>query len=74
MKKELKQKPDSKRRAFLRGTASAGASVGVAIAVATSLPGLSSASTDDPSSESAKTKKGYRLTPHIAAYYKSTVS
>jgi hypothetical protein len=72
MKKELKQKPDSNRRAFLRGTASAGASV--AIAVATSLPGLSSASTDDPSSESAKTKKGYRLTPHIAAYYKSTVS
>jgi hypothetical protein len=70
MKKELKQKPDSKRRAFLRGTASAG----VGVAVAASLPGLSTASTDDASSESAKTKKGYRLTPHIAAYYKSIVS
>lgn len=70
MKKELMQKPDTKRREFLRGTASAG----VGVAVAASLPGLSTASTDDLSSESAKTKKGYRLTPHIAAYYKSIVS
>ena len=70
MKKELKQKPDPKRRAFLRNTAS----TGVGVAVATSLPGLSTASTDAPTGESAKTKKGYRLTPHIAAYYKSTVS
>ncbi|MEW7988354.1 MAG: hypothetical protein ACH255_08105 [Candidatus Thiodiazotropha sp.] len=68
MKKQLKQKPDPKRRAFLRGTASVG------VAVAASLPGLTTASTDESSSESAKTKKGYRLTPHIAAYYKSTVS
>ncbi|MEW8097471.1 MAG: hypothetical protein AB2748_16610 [Candidatus Thiodiazotropha endolucinida] len=70
MKKQLKQKPDPKRRAFLRGTASAG----VGVAVAASLPGLTTASTDEASSVEAKTKKGYRLTPHIAAYYKSTVS
>ncbi|MEW8506826.1 MAG: hypothetical protein AB2598_08955 [Candidatus Thiodiazotropha sp.] len=67
MKKELKQTPDQKRRAFLRGTATAG--VGTAVAV--SLPGLTTASMDE---EAPKTKKGYRLTPHIAAYYKSTVS
>jgi hypothetical protein len=70
MKKQLKQKPDPKRRAFLRGTASAG----VGVAVAASLPGLTTASTEDAPSESPKTKKGYRLTPHIAAYYKSTIS
>ncbi|MEW8027654.1 MAG: hypothetical protein AB2792_09585 [Candidatus Thiodiazotropha sp.] len=70
MKKQLKQKPDPKRRAFLRATATTGAGV----AVAASLPGLTAASTDEVASESPKAKKGYRLTPHIAAYYKSTVS
>jgi hypothetical protein len=69
MKKELKQKPDPKRRAFLRGSASAG----VGVAVATALPGLTSASTEEITHESSR-KKGYRLTPHIAAYYKSIVS
>ncbi|MBT3048852.1 MAG: hypothetical protein AB2728_15150 [Candidatus Thiodiazotropha sp.] len=71
MKKELKQTPDQKRRAFLRGSATAG--VGAAVAV--SLPGLTTASIEDEASaEAPKAKKGYRLTPHIAAYYKSTVS
>jgi hypothetical protein len=69
MKKELKQKPDPKRRAFLRGSASAGVGVGVAA----TLPGLTSASTEAAPIESSK-KKGYRLTPHITAYYKSIVS
>lgn len=70
MKKQHKQKPDPKRRAFLRSTASAG----VGVAVAASLPGLTTASMDETDSEAPKAKKGYRLTPHIAAYYKSTVS
>ena len=71
MKKERKQTLDPKRRAFLRGTATAG--VGAAVAV--SLPGLTTASVEDEASaDASKAKKGYRLTPHIAAYYKSTVS
>ena len=70
MKKQPKQKPDPKRRAFLRNTASAG----VGVAVAASLPGLTTASVDETDRETPMTKKGYRLTPHIAAYYKSTLS
>jgi hypothetical protein len=70
MKKQHKQKPDPKRRAFLRGTASAG----VGVAVAASLPGLTNASMDEAESEAPQKNKGYRLTPHIAAYYKSTLS
>ncbi|MES9969015.1 MAG: hypothetical protein ABW092_03215 [Candidatus Thiodiazotropha sp.] len=70
MKREHKQKPDPKRRAFLRNTASAG----VGVAVAASLPGLTTASSDETDQQAPKAKKGYRLTPHIAAYYKSTLS
>ncbi|MCU7906537.1 MAG: formate dehydrogenase [Candidatus Thiodiazotropha sp. (ex Epidulcina cf. delphinae)] len=69
MKKQPKQSADPKRRAFLRGAAGAG--VGAAVAV--SLPGLTTASTEEASSDGAKPQKGYRLTPHIAAYYKTTV-
>ncbi|MES9991603.1 MAG: hypothetical protein ABW098_06580 [Candidatus Thiodiazotropha sp.] len=71
MKKTQKQTPDSQRRAFLRSSATAG----VGAAVAASLPGLTTASIDDEASaETPTANKGYRLTPHIAAYYKSTVS
>ncbi|MEL0586364.1 MAG: hypothetical protein AAES65_15960 [Candidatus Thiodiazotropha sp. (ex. Lucinoma kazani)] len=70
MKKQPKQSPDPKRRSFLRCTASAG--VGAAVAV--SLPGLATASTEAVSSDDSEPQKGYRLTPHIAAYYKTTVS
>ena len=69
MKKQSTNTPDTKRRAFLRGTAGAG--VGVAVAV--TLPGLTTASVEEASEEKAESQKGYRLTPHIAAYYKTTV-
>ncbi|MCU7918598.1 MAG: formate dehydrogenase [Candidatus Thiodiazotropha sp. (ex Dulcina madagascariensis)] len=67
MKKRPEQSANPKRRAFLRGAAGAG--VGAAVAV--SLPGL--ASTEETAGDDSKPQKGYRLTPHIAAYYKSTV-
>ncbi|MCG8488622.1 MAG: hypothetical protein MI756_14205 [Chromatiales bacterium] len=69
MKKKSRQTPDNQRRAFLRGTAGAG--VGVA-AIAT-LPGLTAASLEESSENKSEQQKGYRLTPHIAAYYKTTI-
>ena len=52
---DQKQQPHTTRREFLRGTVAAGAG---ATLLAT-LPGV------------AEEKTGYRLTPHIAAYYKT---
>lgn len=70
MKKVQKQSPDPKRREFLRVTAATGAG----LAVSAALPGLASTAPDETPSTDSNTQKGYRLTPHIAAYYKTTTS
>lgn len=70
MKKSKRYSLDHQRRRFLRKTASA--SVGVAVVAA--LPGLASASQEDDLAAESKSQKGYRLTPHIAAYYETMVS
>lgn len=67
MKKDQKQLHDAARRSFLRDSATAGAGVAVAAAV----PGIASA-TDELQVDDEK--KGYRLTDHIIAYYKTTAS
>ena len=67
MKKHQKQLHDAGRRDFLRGSAAAGAGA----AIAATLPVASSAAEEQ---QSAKEKQGYRLTDHIIAYYKTTVS
>ena len=54
------------RRAFLRGTAVAGAYA----AVATSAPGLVTAGTSQ-SSTTEDQHDGYQLTQHVVDYYKS---
>lgn len=73
MKRE-QQSPDRKRRRFLRDTAMAGAGVAVAVA----LPGLATTTSPavdgDAPSDEALSQKGYRLTPHIADYYKTLTS
>lgn len=53
------------RREFLKGSAVAGAGV----TVATVLPGAAAAAPLDPEPETPRDK--YRLTPHIADYYKT---
>ena len=59
--------PDSQRRKFLRG--SIAAATGVA---ATTIAGTSLASIDETDAGvQADKKEGYRLTKHIADYYKS---
>ncbi|MCU7845886.1 MAG: hypothetical protein KZQ93_18795 [Candidatus Thiodiazotropha sp. (ex Monitilora ramsayi)] len=70
MKKAKKYSLDHKRRRFLRNTATTGAG----IAVAVTLPGLAATSADYEVSAETKSKKGYRLTPHIAAYYETMTS
>ncbi|MCG8041960.1 MAG: hypothetical protein AB2729_05340 [Candidatus Thiodiazotropha taylori] len=69
MKKKSRKTPDNQRRAFLRGTAGAG----VGVAALAALPGLTAASVEEASEEKSESQKGYRLTPHIAAYYKTTI-
>ncbi|MEJ2641600.1 MAG: hypothetical protein P8010_18690 [Desulfosarcinaceae bacterium] len=71
MKRE-QHSPDQKRRRFLRDAAMAGAGVAAAV----SLPGLAAKSEPEETepSDQAKRQKGYRLTPHIAAYYKTMTS
>lgn len=61
------QEPDPQRRDFLRG--SIAAATGVAVTAAT---GKSIASVSEADVETKPEKKeGYRLTKHIADYYKS---
>ena len=67
MKKDQKQIDDAGRRSFLRGSATAGAGA----AVAATVPGIALAA-DEP--EIDDEKKGYRLTDHVIAYYKTTAS
>ena len=70
MKKAKKYSLDHNRRKFLRESATAGAG----IAVASSLPGLAIGDEETSVSSESKIQKGYRLTPHIAAYYKTMIS
>lgn len=57
------------RREFLRGTVAAGA--GAALAAA--LPATAEAA-PETASPAKEEKQGYRLTPHIAAYYKTAAN
>ena len=65
--KRNKQKNIRNRREFLRNGAIAGAGV----AVASSLPSASMASTGEGITEEQSAEEGYRLTRHIVDYYKS---
>jgi len=62
------QLPDSQRRKFLRGSIAAATGVAAASTVAGS--SLASMAESDAGTEPEK-KEGYRLTKHIADYYKS---
>ncbi len=67
--KKQQSKATAGRRNFLRGSAAAGAGV----ALVATAPGAAVAlSEDDGAKQSAGGKQGYRLTPHIARYYKTT--
>jgi hypothetical protein len=70
MSRDKKHSLDHKRRRFLRDSAAAGAGVAVAV----SLPGLASVEGPAEVADQADSQKGYRLTPHIAAYYKTMTS
>lgn len=65
--KRNKQKKIRNRREFLRNGAIAGAGV----AVASSMPSVSMASTSEGLAEDQPAEEGYRLTRHIVDYYKS---
>jgi len=62
------QLPDSQRRKFLRGSIAAATGVAAASTVAGS--SLASMAESDTGTQPEK-KEGYRLTKHIADYYKS---
>ena len=65
--KQDKKQADTNRRDFLRGSVAAGAGATIAAA----LPGAALASTEDE--VPASTEENYRITRHIADYYKSTL-
>ena len=66
MKKDQKQTHDADRRKFLRGSVA----TGVGVAMSTGLPGVAAAAAEDPQPEQG-VEKGYRLTSHVLAYYKT---
>lgn len=61
------QLTDKQRRDFLRGSISAAAGVAVSVAAGQSLAGVTG---KDDGAQTGR-KEGYRLTKHIADYYKS---
>jgi len=67
--KNSKQQVSQSRRKFLRD---AGVSGGIAAVAATS-PGIALADTTESGAEQ-QPERGYRLTEHILAYYKSAAS
>jgi hypothetical protein len=73
MKNDQKKALNSERRNFIRGSLVAG----VGVATAAVMPGAvvaADADAPDQSKAQPKAQKGYRLTPHILEYYKSTAS
>ncbi|WP_022951013.1 hypothetical protein [Leucothrix mucor] len=62
---------DSKRRAFLRGSVAAGAG---ATLVATGTATASPEPTIEVTKEEKPARKGYRVTDHVAAYYRTLSS
>ncbi|PLX62086.1 twin-arginine translocation signal domain-containing protein [Sedimenticola selenatireducens] len=69
MKQDQKKHLDSELRKFIKGSLV----TGVGVATATVLPGVVVA-TEEDSPGQPKEQKGYRLTPHILEYYKTTAS
>lgn len=67
--KDNDQKHSSARREFLRGTMAAGAGAALVAAV----PGVVTAAPEKAIPET-EAKQGYRVTPHIAAYYKTAAN
>ena len=64
---EKDQPTESKRRDFLRGSIAAAAGVAATTAAGTSIAAV----TDTDVGVEPEKKEGYRLTKHIADYYKS---
>jgi len=63
-------KVETGRRAFLKRAAVAGGAATVAVAGGAAVADVASESTDKGAP--AQDSKGYRTTPHIEAYYRST--
>jgi hypothetical protein len=70
MKKAKRYSLDHQRRRFLKKSVS----TGTGLAVAAAVPGLASGAEGDDGQTGGASQKGYRLTPHIAAYYKTMIS
>lgn len=68
--KDQDQKHNRARREFLRGTVAAGAGAALVAAV----PGMAETAPEDTVSAEPEAKQGYRVTPHIAAYYKTAAN
>jgi hypothetical protein len=64
---EKEQPEDSKRRDFLRGSVAAATGIAATTAAGTSIAAI----TDTGVGVEPEKKEGYRLTRHIADYYKS---
>lgn len=63
---------DTKRREFLRGSALLGASA--TLVVGAPAVAATQAETPEVTAQPAKEHKGYRLTQHVAAYYRNAAS
>ena len=64
---EKEQCPDSQRRDFLRGSIAAATGIAATAAAGTSLAAVA----ETGAGVEPEKKEGYRLTQHIADYYKS---
>ena len=65
------QSPDTKRRDFLRGSIVAATGVAVTVATGNSTASVTETAVATGSKSEPDKKEGYRLTKHIADYYKS---
>ena len=65
------QSPDIKRRDFLRGSVAAATGVAVTVATGNSAASVTETAVATGSKPEPDKKEGYRLTKHIADYYKS---
>ena len=64
--------PDNKRRRFLKGSLAAGGVAAASTVAGTSLAGM--AGNDTAAAAEDNKEEGYRLTKHIADYYKSAAA